>query len=103
MGKAEADLEVATLPVGYADGLDRRLGNGNGSVWIRGKRAPVLGNVCMDMVMVDVTGMGVRQGDEVEIFGRMIRVEEVARQAGTIPYEILTSVPERVHRVYLQE
>jgi alanine racemase len=94
---------VATIPVGYADGMDRRLGNGRGRVWIHGKAVPVIGNICMDMTMIDVTGLDVREGDGVELFGKQITVSEVAALAGTIPYEILTSIPERVKRVYLQE
>ena len=102
-GKAEKDLIVATIPVGYADGMDRRLGKGRGMVWIGGTLAPTIGNICMDMTMIDVTGMNVAEGDEVELFGKHLLVQEVARMAGTIPYEILTSIPERVKRVYLQE
>ncbi len=102
-GKAESDRLVATLPVGYADGMDRRLGNGVGSVWIKGAFAPTIGNICMDMTMIDVTGMEVVEGDQVELFGKNLTVNEVASNAGTIPYEILTSIPERVKRVYLQE
>jgi alanine racemase len=100
---AVRDSMVATIPVGYADGLDRRLGKGVGRVWIKGALAPVMGHICMDMTMIDVTGLGVKEGDEVELFGKHLGVSEVARLAGTIPYEILTSVPERVKRVYLQE
>jgi len=102
-GKAETDLIVATIPVGYADGMDRRLGNGNGRVWIAGTLSQTIGNICMDMTMIDVTGKNVTEGDEVELFGKNLPVQEVAQMAGTIPYEILTSVPERVKRVYLQE
>jgi alanine racemase len=102
-GKIKRDSVIATIPLGYADGLDRRLGNGEGRVWINGSFAPLVGNVCMDMTMIDVTGIPVKEGDEVELFGKHLSVTEVARDAGTIPYEILTSVPERVKRVYLQE
>ncbi len=102
-GIAETDLIVATIPVGYADGMDRRLGNGNGRVWISGRLVPTIGNICMDMTMLDVTGMEVSEGDEVELFGKNLSVRDVASMAGTIPYEILTSIPERVKRVYLQE
>lgn len=99
----ERDTLVATIPVGYADGMDRRMGKGNGLVWIQGKLVPTLGNICMDMTMVDVTGMDVKQGTEVEIFGKNLPVSVLAQRIGTIPYEILTSIPERVKRVYLQE
>lgn len=102
-GKAESDLQIATIPLGYADGMDRRLGNGRGRVWIAGRLAPTIGNICMDMTMIDVTGLEVSEGDEVEVFGKNLSAQEVAGLAGTIPYEILTSIPERVKRVYLQE
>ncbi|MDR1414516.1 MAG: alanine racemase, partial [Odoribacteraceae bacterium] len=93
---------VATLPVGYADGLDRRLGNGIGEVVVGGRRVPFIGNICMDSCMVDVTG-GAAVGDEVEIFGREIPVTEMADKLGTIPYEVLTGISPRVKRVYLKE
>ncbi len=89
--------------MGYADGMNRRLGCGAGTVWIHGQEVPTIGHICMDMTMIDVSGLSVRAGDEVEIFGKNQPVSTLARQAGTIPYEILTSVPERVKRVYLQE
>ena len=101
-GKAETDRVVATIPVGYADGMDRRLGRGQGCAWIAGTLVPTIGNICMDMTMLDVTGLDVAEGDLVELFGKNLTVQEVARLAGTIPYEILTSIPERVKRVYLQ-
>jgi len=94
---------VATIPVGYADGFHRSLGNGAGKVYIHGKVAPTIGDICMDMAMIDVTGIATSEGDTVELFGKQQTVSELARQAGTIPYEILTSIPERVKRVYLQE
>jgi len=70
---------------------------------VNGQPAPTIGEICMDMAMIDVSGLDVTEGDEVELFGKQQSVSELARQAGTIPYEILTSVPERVKRVYLQE
>jgi len=94
---------IATIPVGYADGFHRSLGNGEGTVYVNGQKAPTIGEICMDMAMIDVTGLDVKEGDAVELFGKQQSVAELARQAGTIPYEILTSVPERVKRVYLQE
>ena len=94
---------IATIPVGYADGFHRSLGNGKGLVYVNGQPAPTIGEICMDMAMIDVSGLDVTEGDEVELFGKQQSVSELARQAGTIPYEILTSVPERVKRVYLQE
>ncbi len=94
---------IAIIPVGYADGLNRRLGNRNGNLFIRGRKAPIIGNVCMDMCMVDVTGFDAKEGDETEIFGENIPINELAAQCGTIPYEILTSVPGRVKRVFFRE
>ena len=102
-GKVDRTSMIATIPVGYADGFHRNLGNGVGKVRIRGKEAPVIGDVCMDMTMVDITGIGALEGDPVEIFGKGQSVSTLAGWAGTIPYEILTSVPERVKRVYLHE
>lgn len=102
-GVANCESMVATIPVGYADGFNRRLGNGVGMVWINGVNAPTIGNICMDMTMIDVTGLDVSEGEEAEIFGKHQTVAELANQAGTIPYEILTAIPERVKRVYLQE
>lgn len=95
---------VATVRIGYADGYSRRLGNGKGKMYIRGKLAPVIGNICMDMTMIDVTDIpGVKEGDEVVIFGKELPVQQLAEWAETIPYEILTSVSQRVKRVYFQE
>ena len=102
-GKVNKESEIAVIPLGYADGLDRKLGNGNGQVMICEKHAPIIGNICMDMFMVDVTGLKVHSGDSVEIFGPHISIVEVAEKAGTIPYEILTGISQRVKRVYLQE
>jgi Alr-MurF fusion protein len=102
-GVLEKDGTIATIPVGYADGFHRSLGNGAGKVYVNGKKAPTIGEICMDMAMIDVSGIDVKEGDTVELFGKQQAVSELARQAGTIPYEILTSVPERVKRVYLQE
>lgn len=100
--RAEGNRRVATLPLGYADGLPRALSNGVGKVWINGKRAPIVGRVCMDMTMVDVTGIEAEEGDPVEIFGSNLPVEDLARWAGTIPYEILAAIPGRVRRLYTQ-
>jgi Alr-MurF fusion protein len=100
---AERDMEAAIVPVGYADGLNRRLGNGRGKLFIRGTGVPIVGNISMDSCAVDVTGLGVVPGDEVEIFGPAHPVTEFARELDTIPYEALTSVSQRVKRVYFQE
>jgi alanine racemase len=90
---------VATLPLGYADGFPRNLSNGQGKVMIHQTDAPVVGKVCMDMVMVDVTNIPLAQeGDEVEVFGSEQSIEAFAADAGTIPYEILTRIPSRVQR-----
>ena len=98
-----SSTQLAVLPVGYADGLPRILSNGKGSVWINGKRCPILGRVCMDMTMVDVTGLNVKEGDEVEIFGKNIHLHEVAAWCGTISYEILTGISNRVKRIFIQQ
>jgi alanine racemase len=90
--------------VGYADGYSRQFGNGKGKMLIRGKLAPVIGTICMDMTMVDVTDIpGVKEGDEVIIFGPGLDVETVASWANTIPYEIMTGVSQRVKRIYFHE
>ena len=94
---------IAILSAGYADGLNRKLGNRNGSLFVRGSRVPIIGNVCMDMCMIDITGLNVETGDEVEIFGEKISIDEIASKSQTIPYEILTSIPRRVKRVFFRE
>lgn len=94
---------IAVIPIGYADGMDRRLGNGRGEVYINGARAAIVGNICMDICMVDVTEISCNEGDRVEIFGEHIPVEEIAGKLDTISYEILTSVSTRVKRVYYRE
>ena len=94
---------IAAIPIGYADGFDRHLGNGHGSVVVNGKRAPIVGNICMDVTLIDVTDVACKEGDRVEIFGEQLPVEELAGWLGTIPYEILTSVSSRVKRVYFRE
>ncbi|WP_298391415.1 alanine racemase C-terminal domain-containing protein, partial [Hydrotalea sp.] len=100
----DASTVIATIRIGYADGFSKRLSNGIGFVYINGHRAPVIGSVCMDMTMVNITHIpNVQEGDSVEIFGLHIGVEEVAKWCATIPYEILTSISQRVKRVYLNE
>jgi len=106
--KAERPLMIAVLPVGYADGMDRRLGNGNGRVFLHGEPVPTIGNICMDLTLIDVTrliheGFELREGDEVIVFGDLQPVTELASQTGTIPYEILTGISRRVKRVYFYE
>ncbi len=102
-GVAEKDISIATVAIGYADGYARAFGNGKGIMHIQGQPAPVIGNVCMDMTMLDVTGLSVKPGDEVIVFGEAPSIKTLAEQASTIPYEILTNVSERVKRVYLTE
>ena len=95
--------QIAVIPIGYADGFDRRFSNYGGEVLVRGKRCPVVGNVCMDQAMIDVTGTDAQVGDFVTIFGDELPIEQLAEQLGTITYEILTSVSRRVQRVYYYE
>ncbi|MBN1925016.1 MAG: bifunctional UDP-N-acetylmuramoyl-tripeptide:D-alanyl-D-alanine ligase/alanine racemase [Prolixibacteraceae bacterium] len=102
-GIVKTDIKIATLPIGYADGFNRKLSNGIGKVWINGVLAPVIGNICMDMCMVDVTGIDVKEGDRVVIFGKEHSPVVMADLLGTIPYEVFTSVSQRVKRVYFQE
>ncbi len=102
-GKVDKDKRIAILPVGYADGFDRKLGNGVGEVLVNGKRAKVIGNVSMDLITIDVTDIEVAEGDFVEIFGDKLSLLVVANWLKTIPYEILTSISRRVKRIYFQE
>jgi len=102
-GKADHEMKLATIPIGYADGLSRRLGNGHGHLLIAGKLVPVVGNVCMDMCMTDVTGLEIREGDEVTVFGKDRSINDLAVEMETIPYEVLTGISKRVKRVYFQE
>ena len=94
---------IATIPVGYADGIDRHLGRGHASFSVNGHRAPTIGNICMDMCMLDVTGIDAKVGDTVTIFGEDPTVNELADILGTIPYEILTSVPRRIERIVVRK
>ena len=101
-GLATEDMVVAIAPVGYADGLNRRLGNGKGRLLVNGNVAPVVGEISMDMCAVDVTGLNVKEGDEVIVFGPRLPVTELADALDTIPYEVFTSVSRRVKRIYYQ-
>ena len=94
------DSRIAIIPIGYADGLDRHFSNGHGEVIVRGKRCPIIGNICMDACMVDVTDCDAEEGDSVIVFGKELPVEELSDRLKTIPYEILTSVSPRVKRIY---
>lgn len=103
-GVVTRDSVIATVRIGYADGYRRQLSNGQGYMLIHGEKAPVIGNVSMDMTMLDVTGIkNVAAGDRVEVFGKNIPVQEVATQCNTIPYEIMTGISQRVKRVYYSE
>ena len=100
-GVLNRSSRIAALPIGYADGLNRRLGNGRGYCLVNGQPAPYVGNICMDVCMIDVTSIPCREGDSVEIFGDNLPVAQLATWLDTIPYEVLTSVSERVKRVYV--
>ncbi len=101
--KASEPVRIAVLPIGYADGIHRVLGNGCGKFYINGKLAPVIGNICMDMCMIDLKGIDAKEGDEVIVFGEEYPITEIATQMKTIPYEVFTSISRRVKRVYYQE
>jgi alanine racemase len=104
MSRAEKTTRIATVSLGYADGLSRRLSNGKGSLLVRGVLAPIIGNVCMDMCMLDITHIpDAAEGDTVEVFGTQRSVQSLANQLDTIPYEVFTSVSTRVKRIYFQE
>lgn len=100
---SDNERTIAIVPVGYADGLSRKLGNRIGNLFIKGVRVPIIGNICMDMCMVDITGLNVESGEEAEVFGENITIDEIAGKCQTIPYEILTSIPPRVKRVFTRE
>lgn len=99
-GILERDSKIATLPVGYGDGFRRKLGNKLAKVFVNGEYAPVIGNICMDMCMIDITDIEAKEGDEVIIFGEPVSILELAEKLDTIPYEILTSIDRRVKRTY---
>jgi len=98
----EKDMKIAVIPVGYADGFRRNLSQGKGGVYINGVSCPTVGNVCMDMIMVDVSGIEVQEKDSVEIIGEHQTIEELAQKMDTIPYEVMTHFSPRIHRVYLE-
>lgn len=102
-GVLTRDTQVATVAVGYADGLNRKLGYGIGMMLVHNKKCPIIGSVCMDMTMIDVTDIVAKEGDEVIVFGPGYSIIEMAKDLGTIPYEILTTVSQRVKRVYFHE
>jgi alanine racemase len=103
-GQGREGMRIATISIGYADGYPRSLSNGKGHVLIHGQKAPIVGIVCMDMCMVDVTDIAeAREGDEAIIFSDLLSIGQVASQAGIIPYELMTGIGQRVKRVYLNE
>ena len=99
----ERDSRIAAIPIGYADGLNRHLGNRHGYCWINGQKAEYVGNICMDVALVDVTDVACEEGDTVEIFGSHLPVTVLSDTLDTIPYEVLTSISTRVKRVYFQD
>jgi len=102
-GKLSGDGKIATVRIGYADGYLRAFGNGIGQMLVNGKLATTVGNITMDMCMLDITGIEAKEGDEVIVFNDKLRIEELAEEIGTIPYEILTNISQRVKRVYFYE
>ena len=102
-GVVTRDSRIAAIPIGYADGLNRRLGNGNCYCLVGGKPAPYVGNICMDVCMIDVTDIPCSEGDQVVIFGQDLPITTLSDAIGTIPYEVFTAVSTRVQRVYVQE
>jgi len=99
----KSSTKIAVLPIGYADGINRKFGNRNGSVLINGKKAVVVGEICMDMMMVDITGIQTKEGDQVTIFSEKNPISKIAEQLDTIPYEVLAGISTRVKRVYITE
>ena len=102
-GKIERDSVIAAIPIGYADGLNRHLGNRHGYCLVHGQKAEYLGNICMDVAMIDVTDIPCQEGDQVEVFGEHLPVTVLSDAIDTIPYEVLTAVSNRVKRVYFQD
>ena len=102
-GRAEHDMRIGIVPIGYADGLSRLLGNGNGKFYVNGQQVPIIGDVCMDMCMIDLTHVTAEEGDTVVIFDAEHDINDIAKACQTIPYEIMTRVSQRVKRVYYQE
>ncbi len=100
---AEKETTIAIVPIGYADGLSRALSNGAGHLKVKGEFVPIVGNICMDMTMIDITNVSAREGDEVIVFGKDLPITHLADEMGSIPYEILTGISQRVKRVYYQE
>lgn len=100
--KAEEDTKIATIPVGYADGIPRLIGNKVGNIGINNQLCPIVGSICMDMMMIDVDNVNAKEGDSVTIFNSNPSLEEFAKYCGTITYEVLTSISPRVKRIYIK-
>jgi alanine racemase len=99
--KAAQTMKTATIPIGHADGISRQWGNGNGALRVHGKKAPIIGHVCMDMIMIDITNIPCEEGDEVVLFDMENTAADFAKQGGTISYEILTAISQRISRLYI--
>ena len=102
-GRAVHDMRIGIVPIGYADGLSRLLGNGNGKFYINGQQVPIVGDICMDMCMLDLTGVEAKEGDIVVVFDAEHSINDIAKACQTIPYEVMTRISQRVKRVYYQE
>ena len=102
-GVLDRDSKIAAIPIGYADGLNRHLGNGHAYCLVNGQKAPYVGNICMDVCMIDVTDIDCKEGDKVEIFGDHLLISTLSDILGTIPYEVLTGISTRVKRIYYQD
>jgi alanine racemase len=102
-GKMPNGGTIATVKIGYADGYNRKMGNGKGKMIVKGQIVPTIGKICMDMCMIDITGVPAEEGDEVIVFNDIVRIEQIANQLDTVPYEVLTSISQRVKRIYYYE
>src|SRR5690606_27889187 len=101
--KTEKKSKIATIAIGYADGIRRSYGNGKGCVLVNNQKAFIVGTICMDMLMIDVTDIDVKIGDEVIVFGNNLRITEIAKIWETIPYEVMTAISQRVKRIFYKE
>ncbi len=102
-GRAVNDMRIGIVPIGYADGLSRLLGNGNGKFYVNNQQVPIVGDICMDMCMIDLTGVEAQEGDTVVVFDAEHSINAIAKACQTIPYEVMTRISQRVKRVYYQE
>ena len=100
---AQDDMQIAVVPVGYADGFPREFSNGVGAMIVHRKKCPVVGKICMDMTMIDVSGLDVSIGDEVIIYDSENALEKMGAHIGKMPYELLTAISKRVPRIYIRE